>query len=120
MSVVTTVALIVAGMTDAELRGHLATGYEQEHGPKVWFDVDLANKHQEVSGHKAAQAEVYIGAFNYCDDEQLVAWLRGLPWGFGADNVVAVIVSEHDDMDIVPIYGNPTVRAFANKESPHP
>lgn len=115
MSVVTSVILVVSGEVSPEVAAALSQGdpnssTSPSRGDKqVRFDRDLGADHALVSGWAAVQCSVFIGAFNGCDDASMVEWLRGIPWGPWAEHVVAVIVYEHCQTHVVPIYGAPVL-----------
>jgi hypothetical protein len=99
MSYVTTV-VIFGRYVPEEARKMLAVGYKQPDGPTVCFG-DLsrytpAESCDTVShwcGSKAPESDVFGGAFNFLDPEDLRAWLETVPW-FGK---VAVVWASQED-----------------------
>lgn len=86
MSYVTTVVIFAEYVGD-DLGKRLAEGYEQRDGRRVNFaDLTAYDDRGEHSpaymwaGSKFAEADVFGGAFNHLSVDEMLEWLRGLPW----------------------------------------
>lgn len=67
-------------------------------------ELGLLNVHDHGGGSKRCQGDVFLGSFNYLDEEELKAKLIALPWNWTREECHGayepprfIIQREHDD-----------------------
>lgn len=102
MSMVTNV-MVLTSYTPGECVPLLAAGF-RDSGNRLISFADIAaypGPADNWAGSKVPECEVWAGAFNYCNVDEVVAWLKALPW---SNPVTAVVLREQADAwEIIPV-----------------
>lgn len=102
MSVVTTVLITTSIMESVETQAgtdrhvaleHINDGLRGERAPIIEI---ISPVHQHAGGNKCAQANVYMGAINHLDLDQLLGLMRSAPWE-EPEHVLLLVNTEYEN-----------------------